>query len=179
MAATVLRWVDRRTEPWPNGMGVTHPLANAEDDSWRVSIAEIDADAPFSTLPDLNRQFVCLGPVPIRLYVDGRPRDVQVGDLTAFSGGSQVRCEVDQPSLALNVISRIGTPPPNVQMVDLGAGPPQALPHMTRGLVVVLAGSAQLTTGEVTCELAQFDALDCRGRAVQLEGVGRAALIRL
>ena len=55
---TVLRWVDRRTEPWPNGMGVTHPLARRDDDSWRVSIAEVDADAPFSDLPDVHRQFV-------------------------------------------------------------------------------------------------------------------------
>jgi len=158
-------------------MGVTHPLAQGEGDSWRVSIAEIDANAPFSTLPDIHRQFVCLGPVPIRLYVDGQPRDVRVGDLTVFSGGSQVRCEVDRPSLALNVMSRNGTPAPTVHLLELRAGVRESLPHLTRGLFVVLAGSVQGTTPAFTGELTQFDALDCRDTAVQLEGAGRAALI--
>lgn len=170
-------WMNRRTEPWPNRMGVTHPLAKGEDDSWRVSIAEIDAGAPFSNLPDVHRQFVCLGPAPIRLYVDGQARDVPVGDVTAFSGGSHVRCEVNQPALALNVMSRIGAPIPNVRLVDLRAGARQALPHLTRGLFVILAGSVQVTTPEVACALAQFDALELRDVAVQLEGIGRAALI--
>lgn len=178
MAVTVLRWVERRTEPWPNGMGVTHPLAAAEDDSWRVSIAEIDADAPFSHLPAFHRQFVGLGPAPVRLYVDGRVREVAAGEVTAFSGGSPVRGEVDQPSLALNVMSRAGTPTPAVQLVELRPGVRQSLPQLARGLVVVLTGSAQVTTPELKAELTPLDALDSHGTAVQLDGVGRAVLIR-
>jgi environmental stress-induced protein Ves len=128
MASTVLRWADRRTEPWANGAGVTHPLAQGVGDSWRVSIAEIPANAQFSRLPDIHRQFICLGPVRIRLYVDERPRDVPVGDITMFSGGSHVRCEIDRPSLALNVMSRIGTPAPSVQLLDLRTGVSEGLP---------------------------------------------------
>ena len=179
MAQTVRRWADRGTEPWANGLGITHPLANGGGDGWRVSIAEIAGDAEFSRLPDIHRQFVCLGPTPIRLYVEDQPRDVAVGDITLFSGGSQVRCEVEQPSLALNVMSRIGTPALSVQLLDLRAGGHVALPFVPRGLVVLLAGTAQLTTAAGAVELTRFDALDCHDTAVQLAGVGRAAFIVL
>src|SRR3954449_3947308 len=107
MACTVLSWGDRRTQAWANGAGVTHPLVGGPGDSWRVSIAEIAANAQFSPLPEVHRHFVCLGPAPILLHVDEQSQAVPVGDCTTFLGGSHVRCELDQPALALNVMSRI------------------------------------------------------------------------
>lgn len=177
MTVTVLRWADRRTEPWANGAGVTHPLARGAGDSWRVSIADLGANAQFSHLPDMHRQLVCLGPAPIVLYVDERPRELAVGDVTEFSGGSHVRCEVDQPSLVLNVMSRVETSAPSVQLLELGAGAIETLPRVKRQLVVVLAGTVQITTPEVTGMLARCDATDCHDTAVQLEGAGRIALV--
>ena len=178
MAGSILRWADRRTEPWANGAGVTHPLArgNARE-SWRVSIAEIAASSPFSRLPGIHRQFVCLGPAPIVLSVDDRPRDVAVGDITTFSGDSNVRCQVDQPSLALNVMSRIGTPAPNVQLIELQAGVSETLRYARRGLLVVLTGTVQMTTPGASGTLARLDAMDFRGTGAQLEGLGRAVLV--
>jgi len=125
----------------------------------------------------MHRQLVCLGPAPIRLYVDDQPRDVAVGDITIFSGGSDVRCVVEQPSLALNVMSRNGTSEPRMQFLDLQAGVREALPHVKRRLFVVLAGTVQMATPTLTGTLTAFDALDCCDMAVQLQGVGRAAHI--
>src|SRR5690606_25010421 len=46
------------TQPWKNGGGVTHEIARAEDAAgliWRLSVAEVAADGPFSPFPGLAR----------------------------------------------------------------------------------------------------------------------------
>jgi environmental stress-induced protein Ves len=180
VATTVLRWADRRTEPWANGLGVTHPLArDVTGDSWRISIAEIEVSSPFSRFPHINRQLVCLGPGPLKLMVDDRPRDVAVGDVTDFSGDSDVWCEVDRPSLALNVMSPVGSPAPRVQVMELQPRVSEQLHHLRRGLVVVLTGSVETTTGDLTDELGRLDAVEFHDTTAELDGAGRVVLIAM
>ncbi|MCB2094824.1 MAG: HutD family protein [Rhodobacteraceae bacterium] len=45
-------------QPWKNGGGVTHEIVKvteAEDLLWRLSVAEVAADGPFSSFPGLTR----------------------------------------------------------------------------------------------------------------------------
>ncbi|MCX5380627.1 HutD family protein [Streptomyces sp. NBC_00091] len=57
----ILRAADRTAEPWKNGGGVTReiaahpPDAGTADFAWRVSLAEVDADGPFSRFPGVDR----------------------------------------------------------------------------------------------------------------------------
>lgn len=47
-----------QTNPWKNGGGVTHEIArHAVGDiwQWRISIAEVGADGPFSLFPGMTR----------------------------------------------------------------------------------------------------------------------------
>jgi hypothetical protein len=49
---------DFTTMPWKNGGGVTHEIARSEEDGrllWRLSIAEVASDGPFSAFPGLMR----------------------------------------------------------------------------------------------------------------------------
>lgn len=51
------------TQPWKNGGGVTHELASEKDELgilWRLSIAEVNQDGPFSVFPDIDRVIVLL-----------------------------------------------------------------------------------------------------------------------
>jgi len=45
------------TQPWQNGGGVTHEVARAAPGApfWRLSIAEVAADGPFSAFPGMTR----------------------------------------------------------------------------------------------------------------------------
>lgn len=46
------------TQPWKNGGGITHEIAREDRPGapyWRLSIAEVAADGPFSAFPGLSR----------------------------------------------------------------------------------------------------------------------------
>ena len=54
----IIRPEDFLTQPWKNGGGITHEIARAEDQGallWRLSIAEVATDGPFSAFPGLSR----------------------------------------------------------------------------------------------------------------------------
>jgi environmental stress-induced protein Ves len=62
----IIRLQDCPSQPWKNGLGRTrqiavHPPGTGSDDFlWRVSMAEVDSDAPFSRFPGIDRQIVLL-----------------------------------------------------------------------------------------------------------------------
>lgn len=62
----IIRLQDCPSLPWKNGLGRTreiavHPPGTGSDDFlWRVSVAEVDSDAPFSRFPGIDRQIVLL-----------------------------------------------------------------------------------------------------------------------
>ncbi|MFF0085890.1 HutD family protein [Streptomyces canus] len=96
--------------PWRNAAGATRELATGTDASgrvlWRISVADLDRDAPFSTFPGLDRLFVALG--PLQLTIDGRQQGLAVGDQARFTGEAPVTVALDTPTRALNVMTRRG-----------------------------------------------------------------------
>jgi environmental stress-induced protein Ves len=65
-----------RRERWSNGLGWTREIARSPavgDFDWRVSIAEVDRDAPFSVFPGVEREIVLLSGDGMRLYVGDDP----------------------------------------------------------------------------------------------------------
>lgn len=65
---------------WKNGAGWTSEILRAPDCDdwlWRLSIAEIDADAPFSAFPGIERELVLLSGNGLRLrFDDGDTREL-------------------------------------------------------------------------------------------------------
>lgn len=59
MTVRTQRWRDLPPQPWRNGAGVTRTLA-ARDDAWRISIAEILEDGPYSRFTDTHRESLVL-----------------------------------------------------------------------------------------------------------------------
>ena len=78
--SSVLRFGDYRRMRWKNGAGWTSEILRVpdrDDWDWRLSIAEIDADAPFSAFPGVDRELVLLDGNGLRLrFDDGAMHDL-------------------------------------------------------------------------------------------------------
>jgi environmental stress-induced protein Ves len=96
--------------PWRNGAGATRELAVATDPGgatlWRISLAALDQDAPFSRFPGMERLLVALG--PLRLSVDRTVVEMVAGGQLRFAGEVPVAVALDEPTQALNVMTRRG-----------------------------------------------------------------------
>lgn len=103
---------------WKNGGGTTReiavwpPSAGMDDFDWRISVADIAADGPFSAFPGIDRQIVLLDGAGVRL----RARDASfdhrldtVGAPFAFAGDVAVDAMLlDGPTRDFNVMTRRG-----------------------------------------------------------------------
>ena len=103
---TVVRSDEVAPQPWANGGGTTRELLRADDGAWRISLADIDAEGPFSTFPGLHRLLTVVdGPV-LGLEVDGESHVVEPHRPCAFSGDAAVVASVPEgPVRVLNVIA--------------------------------------------------------------------------
>ena len=113
----ILRSQDYRRMRWKNGGGETTEImvspdgAALDDFDWRVSMAHVASDGPFSLFPGIDRTLAVLSGNGVRLRVDG------IGDvnLTTTVGPFPFPADVaagadliDGPIHDLNVMSRRG-----------------------------------------------------------------------
>lgn len=96
--------------PWKNGGGTTREIASASDNCgllWRLSLAEIARDGPFSAFPGLARIFTPVGQAPVLLDLPGASHLVGRLEPFAFDGDLAVGARLPAgPARALNVIHR-------------------------------------------------------------------------
>lgn len=154
-------------QPWKNGKGETVELARADRDGamlWRLSMATVTEDGPFSIFPGIERNLTVLDGPGFRLVGDGIdlpclplspvafPGDVAIG---AVETGGQV-------STDFNVMSARGLPLPQVDVVTVAQNLPAA------DLVAVFALGEAVVNGqaitrhdmilaEATCHIAPTD----------------------
>jgi uncharacterized protein len=99
MSIRVIRYAGYRETPWKNGGGVTHEIARSDEGGepdWRISLATIDRDGPFSDFAGYDRSIVPLDGAGFELsFDDGR---VVVLDRTGvpfrFAGEKKVQCRL-------------------------------------------------------------------------------------
>jgi len=160
---TVLRF-DRATlpsTPWKNGGGHTReiariPVASALDDfDWRVSIADVSADGPFSSFDHVDRVIVLLSGAGVRLRSSDGKIDHQLDEPLvpfAFSGGDAITAAlIDGASSDFNVMTRRGVARADVQIVRAG----QSCAESAAGVLFAARGSwtAHASAGAVTFAL--------------------------
>jgi len=113
----VLRAGSHRVMPWKNGGGSTTEIAVFPDGAgfdtfdWRVSMATVAADGPFSSFSDIDRTLAVLSGAGLRLTIDGRaPVSLTGADAPlAFPGDVSTHgALIDGPIVDLNVMSRRG-----------------------------------------------------------------------
>ncbi len=131
----ILRARDRVATPWKNGAGITRevavwpPDAGFEDFDWRVSQADMNADAPFSTFSSVDRSLTLLQG-RLSLSFDGGREVIRPARFTPFRfpGEAPVTGRVeDGPISDLNVMTRRGVVSAKVERLtgelDLPAAP--------------------------------------------------------
>jgi uncharacterized protein len=100
---------------WKNGGGsttqvaVAPPDAGFDDFEWRVSLATIASDGPFSPFPDVDRTLVLVEGHGVTLDVDGEEQIVVNSDapVFAFHGEAEIKARLHHgPVTDFNVMTR-------------------------------------------------------------------------
>lgn len=147
--ATVVRSDEVDPRPWANGGGTTRELLCADDGSWRVSLADIDRDGPFSTFGGRRRLLTVVGGTVLALVVDGVEQVVEQRRPFAFDGEAAVTGSVPEgPVRALNVIVDPDVVSPHVTVLELGRG--STLPIADDQAALVIQGRATVEGVEVS-----------------------------
>lgn len=200
MNVRILRAEGRPAAPWSNGGGVTRevavhpPGAGWDTFAWRVSLADVTRDGPYSPLPGVRRILTVVDGAGLELTVDGTARLLPDRCRPfAFPGGADTGSRLlDGPVVNLNVMLREGRADAAVEMVrghrvvEPGPRPGGGQDTGSGVLVVAVEGSTRLVgrgaAGESAVQLARFDAAlltgpDAVPAEVRTDGV--AAVIRL
>ncbi len=109
MSWSIVSLENVQAQPWKNGGGQTRELlAWPTPADWilRVSIADIEADGPFSSFPGIDRWFGVLSGMGVCLY----DYEVMPGDeLLHFDGGTGPDCTlIKGPTRDFNLMHRRG-----------------------------------------------------------------------
>lgn len=132
----ILRAAGRAAAPWSNGGGVTReiavhpPGAGWDGFAWRVSLADVTRDGPYSPLPGVRRILTVVDGAGLELTVDGTPRLLS-GRYRPFAFPGDARTFsrlLDGPVVNLNVMLREGRAAATVEMVG-GAWSPELEPE--------------------------------------------------
>jgi environmental stress-induced protein Ves len=127
----VLSPADYRRMPWKNGGGHTTEIATFPAGSdlasfvWRVSIAEVLQDGPFSPFPGVERTLVLLAGGGMRLMGEGAPIELRTAfEPMVFSGDATLQCRLlAGPVRDFNLMVRRGTASGNIIVCRDGGGP--------------------------------------------------------
>jgi environmental stress-induced protein Ves len=169
---------ERVAVPWKNGGGVTREIlarpegADMADFVWRVSLADVGADGPFSAFADVDRILTMVEGEGMDLTVGGEPRRVDTRFVPqAFPGDLPTDCRLlGGPVVNLNVMWRRGgqvTPTVTVTHPRL----PLAVPPTA--LIVALDGTAEVAG----LTLGRYDAALLTGEAAVPHATGRIAVV--
>jgi environmental stress-induced protein Ves len=164
----LLKAADRAAVPWKNGGGVTHDVivspagATLDTFDWRISIAEIAADGPFSRFPGIDRKLAVLKG-KVALTVEGGAPTVldPNSDPLDFHGESAVEGQlIDGPSTDLNVMTRRG------RLTSRLSRQSAIHPKINSPTMLVIAlNSLTITSGNRLIAMTYLDALLIEGSA--------------
>jgi environmental stress-induced protein Ves len=112
--------------PWANGRGITHEVMaspNSEDWDWRLSIAEVSEDGPFSVLPGVDRILVVATGNGITLNTAGVSHTLKRFDKLHFDGQQETIGELrNGPIYDVNLMVKrdrnVGAPNVEIKLLD-------------------------------------------------------------
>ena len=183
---------DYRRVRWKNDGGWTteiarEPADSADDFQWRVSIADIESDGPFSTFPGVARELMLLSGNGIELDIDDASpqRLTERFQRVRFDGEARVGCRLlAGPTRDFNVMTRRDAV--RAEMMARPLVGPMVLFAETDvvWLAHIFSGHAEVRAGEQRSTLNLGDTLriDFATRdasRVVIEGAGEVVLVKL
>lgn len=166
MTVRVIREAGLVRRPWKNGGGATAEIAVCPADAdfdtfdWRVSMADVASDGPFSLFPGIDRTLVLIGGEALILDVDGsRHRLDTAAPVLAFKGDVQTFGHLQgEPVRDFNVMTRRRRFTHKVMQVPRGT-----VPIRCEALLLAHPGPLAATVAGETYHLAPLDALLTEG----------------
>ncbi len=182
----VVRSSEYRRMRWKNGQGetaeiaISPPAATVDDFDWRISMARIEADGPFSRFPGVDRTLAVVAGSGLELAVDGRQ------PVTLFAGSAPYPFPGDSAAYAA---LRAGVVT-DLNVMTLRTGFWHRVRRVTAAGSIALGASAvvavlacgddvRLQFDEVPAELGVFDSIVTEHGAARLEvlAAGEGGLI--
>jgi environmental stress-induced protein Ves len=134
MPGRILRSSDYQRMPWKNGGGTTTEIwkQNAADGAllWRLSIADVASDGPFSEFPGLDRWIMVIEGNGMELDIAGQGlcRIQQLFEPLAFSGDAKTDCRLlGGPIRDFNLMVARDHAAGDLQVLSLSPGLPTEL----------------------------------------------------
>lgn len=112
--------------PWANGRGTSYEIASDRNAAgvwtWRVAVAPVVLDGPFSVMPGVDRELVVIEGNGMVLEVDGENVECLPGRVIRFSGDSATCARlVDGPVVDLGLMTVRGSVTGSmIVVVDVG-----------------------------------------------------------
>jgi environmental stress-induced protein Ves len=185
----ILRAADYKRMPWKNGggetveIGVFPPEAGLDDFAWRVSMASVAADGPFSIFPDINRTLSILSGAGMELTIEGQSAPVLLDRAApphAFPADVPTHARlIDGPITDLNVMTRRDRYAHGVRRL---AAPLTLQPSPALRLLLCNHGQLSVAQGQDASTLDPLDCLMIEADApgsMTVSGEGTAFLIEL
>jgi environmental stress-induced protein Ves len=161
---------------WANGGGWTTEIVaepSSERWTWRLSVADVEVDGPFSLFPGIDRTIALLRGAGFALAIDGRDEHVIDTPFQAFDfrGEAATSCRlIDGPVQDLNLMSDPRSARRRLEFTHIAAGATTELGEVD--VVVVVSG--QIRVGDH--HLGYLDAIRCTA-GTRLVAIGDEAVV--
>jgi len=154
--------------PWANGRGTSYEIASDRDDagnwSWRLAMAPVNEDGPFSRIECVNRFLAVVEGAGMLLSVDRKKVQCKPMQVVRFRGDAITEAVLtDGPITDINLMIRRKEAEGEMAVVSDSGLLNEA------SIIVALGGSAQVKCGDSTIELERHDSiLECDAETVSL-----------
>ena len=186
--ATFLAHECLRAAPWKNGGGSTMEIAIFPPEAglmafdWRIILATITADGPFSSFPGIDRSLMLVDGDSVQLTLDGA-RKVTLSaaqPMLWFPGEAAVVAQVKGPTTDFNVMTRRDRCRHQLEKITA----PGRLARRSAATLLFVAGEGAVLArgGEQQFALARYDALLLDADDAQewrLDALQRTAVLRV
>lgn len=189
MTICVIHQHQWHTQQWQNGGGITHQLARADDSAgmlWRLSIADVSKDGPFSRFDDIERIILLLDGAGFRLHgVGNHPEQLSVPlQPFKFAGETAIHCElINGPVRDFNLMYRRGSVSAHLETITLNRTSEQHNITGQQNFVFVAGGSVQTVINDNCCTLECGQTLNLQHESGSLllssAGLSQVLLIQL
>jgi uncharacterized protein len=96
-------------QAWRNGGGTTRTLAEAADGDWRISVAEVARDGPYSRFPGMQRMSLVIRGGVVELRSGADVVMLEPGEPAAYDGAAEWQATLrGEPVVALNTMTLRG-----------------------------------------------------------------------
>jgi uncharacterized protein len=186
----ILHASDYKRMPWKNGGGETVEIAVSPEGSaladfdWRVSMATVASDGPFSVFPGIDRTLSILEGEGMTLFIEGQEpvRLTQESDPLPFAADARTSATlIDGTITDLNVMTRRGRFLHSVAAIDVD-GSTEITPKAETSLLLARDGVLDIAIGGQSVRLDDRDCLVVEkdgDASVSVSGKARLFLISL